>query len=283
MINPGEQNDPGSNTLELWADLYRKGAFRGASPPGEWQAADKLVRVAEAADDAARDHLAELLKISNQTFEPLADPLAIDFGAHRWLSGEREEAYSDWFEWILKQIADAGALLKLFEVQDEKLLLECASLKPTINREFTIDDGRPDLVVKFGNSLLVIVEIKTKWFDEDAVRDQLKRYAQWAKNQSQPRRCYFVSTGSGEFVREYGFEPLPWRELAFRMREQARRWVQASENQPLNGEDLIRAAMTLAFCGAAEQNLIGLSGKPGRFTNQFSAKYLTEWSARNGG
>jgi hypothetical protein len=50
--------------------------------------------------------------------------------------------------------------------------------------------------------------------------------------------------------------------------------------QPRNGSDLIRAAMTLAFCGAVEQNLLRLSGKPAMFRTQLSADYLKDWSEK---
>jgi hypothetical protein len=146
--------------------------------------------------------LAEALDLSNRIFDPLADPLATEFGAHRWLSSEREEAYSDWFGWILEQIGDSGRVLRLLGVQDEKFLQACASEKPLINREFKIPDGRPDLVVEFGKRLLVIVEIKTKSFDPVAVRDQLTRYARWIPDpRNPPQRIlrYFAAVDPGEF------------------------------------------------------------------------------------
>jgi hypothetical protein len=186
---------------------------------------DDLIRVAKQADSSSRGALAESLDLSNRTLDPLADPLATEFGAHRWLSSEREEAYSDWFGWILEQIGDAGLVLRLLGVRDRELLRVCGSEKPFINREFKIPDGRPDLVVEFGKRLLVIVEIKTKSFDLVAVRDQLARYARWIpdpRNPPQRTLRYFAAVEFGEFDSLSTFEPLPWRELTLRMREQAR-------------------------------------------------------------
>jgi hypothetical protein len=283
MSDPAEQLGPGSRTLELWANLYRRGAFRAPLPSGAWQAADDLIRVAKQADSSASGDLAKALDLSNRTFDPLADPLATDFGAHRWLSSEREEAYSDWFGWILEQIGDAGRVLRLLGVRDRKLLRVCASDEPLINREFKIPEGRPDLVVEFGKHLLVIVEIKTKSFDPVAVGDQLARYARWFPDRrNKPDRTlrYFAAVEFGELDCLSTFEPLPWRELTLRMREQAREWIRASKNQPVDRSDLVRAAMTLAFCGAVEQNLLGLSGKPVIFRTRSSAEYLEEWSAK---
>jgi hypothetical protein len=272
-----------SDLLKLWADIYRQGAFRTSLPSGSWHAADELIGVALEADCSARASLDEALAISNQTFHPLADPLSIDFGAHRWLSSDRETAYSDWLGWILEQVKDAAQVLKLLGVQDDKILLECASEHPIVERELPILDGRLDISVQFGNQLLVIVEIKTKSFDEDAVQDQLIKYARWAQAQPQPTLCYFAPVESGEFVCPAGFEPLPWRGLALRIRELAQDWIQASGRPPLDGRNLIRAAMTLAFCGAVEQNLLRLSGKPERFRAQASSEYVKEWSAKYAG
>jgi len=92
-------------------------------------------------DDLAWHALQELLRLSNDAFVPLADPLAIDFGAHRWLSSGREEAYSDWLEWVLKQSGNARQILRLLGVQDEDLVRECTSEKPDIKREYPIKDG----------------------------------------------------------------------------------------------------------------------------------------------
>jgi hypothetical protein len=268
--------------LELWAELYREGAFCPFLPFISWQAADDLVGVAKAADRLARDGLTESLAISNQAFGPLADPLAIDFGVHRWLSSEREEAYSDWLAWILTQIADPRRILKLFGVQDENLLEECALEEPKIKRESNTDVGRPDLVVWFGNRLLVVIEIKTKWFDEIGVNAQLIGYAKWAKDQRQPSRRFFVPVEFASFDPPAGFKSLPWRELALRLRKLALEWIQESTMGRLNGSYLVSAAMTLAFCGAVEQNLLRFSKTPKLFRALASAEYLEDWRARKG-
>jgi len=280
VIGQAQQLGPGSSALELWANLYREGAFRAPLPSGCWREADELLRAARAADESAGAGLAKSLEKSNRTFSPLADPLGIDFGAHRWLSLEREEAYTDWFGWILGQIEDAVQVLKLFGVQDESLLRECASEKPIIKRELPIHDGRLDLLIEFGRRLLIIVEVKTKSFDGVAARDQLVRYDRWAQNQFRTTLGYFVAVEPGEFGCPQRFTPLRWRELAPRIREQAWEWIRASKMQPRNGSDLIRAAMTLAFCGAVEQNLLRLSGKPAMFRTQLSADYLKDWSEK---
>lgn len=286
MVDPAKGLDSGSTTLKVWANLYQRGAFRTRRQSGSWQAADELLKVARAADRSAREGLAKSLARSSRAFAPLADPLAIEFHSHRWLSSEREETYSDWLGWILEQIKDARQVLKLLGVRDKQLLRVCASERPLINRELKIPDGRTDLVVEFGNHLLVIFEIKTKAFDPDIVREQLMRYASWIPDPRHPpdhTRHYFAAVEIAEFDCPAPFEPLSWRELTLRMREQAWEWIQASKGKPRNGGDLILAAMTLAFSGAVEQNLLGLSGKPVMFRTRSSAEYLEEWRRKREG
>jgi len=208
--------------------------------------------------------------------------LQLNSGTHRWLSSEREEAYSDWFGWILEQIGDAGRILRLLGVRDGKLLQACASEKPVINREFKIPDGRPDLVVEFGKRLLVIVR-SNKVVRPGRSAGSTHEIRRWVPDPGihYSKLSVILPLWSfGEFDCPSTFEPLPWRELTLRMREQAREWIRASKNRPPDRNDLIRAAMTLAFCGAVEQNLLGLSGKPVIFRTRSSAEYLEEWSAR---
>jgi hypothetical protein len=121
MIDLAERLGPASRTLEIWANLYRQGAFRTPMPPSSWQAADDLIRAAKQADGSASDDLAKALDRSNRALYPLADPLATEFSTHRWLSADREEVYSDWLGWIMEQIGDARRILRLLGVRDRKL------------------------------------------------------------------------------------------------------------------------------------------------------------------
>jgi hypothetical protein len=40
---------------------------------------------------------------------------------------------------------------------------------------------------------------------------------------------------------------------------------------------MMRASVILAFCGAAEQNLLGISAPPARFRAMASIDYLSTW------
>jgi hypothetical protein len=286
VTNSAEQQiDTQLEILELWADLYRKQAFQEGLSSKDWQAATELSETAKAAEDLSRRDLKNLLDRSSGSFHPLADPLTLDFGLHRWLSSEREEAYSDWFAWVLEQMGNFGQIFKLFTVGDKSFPLECASQKPIICRELSIlnRSRRPDLVIYCGDRPLLVVEIKTRSFDEELVRKQLTEYALWANGHQEPPRCFFVAVELGEFSCPMEFEPLPWRELSLRVREQVRAWVRAAQERQLDGGHFVRAAMALAFCGAVERNLLELSGEPKTFEAYTSKGYLQEWLARTEG
>jgi hypothetical protein len=38
----------------------------------------------------------------------------VDFGVHRWLRASREEAYSDWLEWIVRQLETGPDVFSFF-------------------------------------------------------------------------------------------------------------------------------------------------------------------------
>jgi hypothetical protein len=60
--------------------------------------------------DAARAarRLDGLLTASGELFPGLGDPLRRDLNVsdHRWLRDDREESYSDWLAWIIRQQGD---------------------------------------------------------------------------------------------------------------------------------------------------------------------------------
>ena len=62
--------------------------------------------------------LKTLLERSNETLSPLSDPLLEDYGVHEWLSRSREEAYSDWLAWVLRQIKEPRDVLRLLDIDD---------------------------------------------------------------------------------------------------------------------------------------------------------------------
>jgi hypothetical protein len=69
-------------------------------------------------------------------------------------------------------------------------------------------------------------------------------------------------------VKQCGFTFVRWDALCQRLRNHANR---------MKNWDMLRAATSLIFCGAAEQNLLGLSSEPRRLRARATAHYLQNW------
>lgn len=281
MTDAAVHLDQATRFLRQWAALYRNYELT-CTDPSDWQPAMDLLTSAKAVEEKDGKQLTALLKKSDPSFSPLADPLNVDFNTHRWLAAEREEAYSDWLAWLLEQIGDARHLLKFLNY-DEQEVQRCAHEKFVVKREVVITNRRLDVVVYFGNEPVLLVECKTKWFDENSVRGQLHDYAKWAKDHPTLKRCFFLAVEVGNFECPDGFEFLSWRQISLRVRALVREWMHSYPKHVTCDRSLIVCAMALAFCGAVEQNLLGLSMKPQIFMAHTTAEYLREWLSGNGG
>lgn len=276
------KHDSTPRILELWSELYWTYGSPFTPNAQTWNSATALIDAALATELSARDVLHRVLVDSSRAFSPLSDPLKIDFGTHRWLSSSREEAYSDWLAWILEQTSNPKQLLRLFGIQDD-FMPPGPVQKPIIEREIPILDRvrRLDLVVRFGRHLELVVEVKTRTFDQEDVRSQLVDYAAWATSRTVPTRCFFLAVDADGLECPAVFEILPWRELSLRIRGLAQHWILNSEEGLGGSTSLVRAAMALAFCGAIERNLLALTGEPKRFGVLSSAEHLQQWLLRS--
>ncbi len=227
-----------------------------------WDSAQFLVASAESLDLYARSHLADALGHSDAELWPLRDPLRLNLGEHRWLSADREESYSDWLAWILQGMC-AMEILSLFALGDDAM---CDA--PKVHREVSSEYGRTDVEVWFGQQSLLLIEVKVQPTGRD-LSFQLKRYEKWAAGQRVGRRL-FVLLGTDEPKEDIApFLFADWRTVCMRLRRYAKR---------LKESDLLRAAALLIFCGAVEQNLVGLSEQPRRFRTMATVDYLRDWS-----
>lgn len=194
-----------------------------------------------------------MLRRSAELLAPLEDPLQVDLGVHRWLEAQREENYSDWLAWVLRQIPAAERLFRFLGLPLLQSLELSGAGTPHIAREAPFEAGRLDIVIRYPDRALIVVEVKC----EDGQTDygpQLGHYREWKDRQ--PEACklgVLVTTEEGQSDTA-GFAVRTWRELAWELRRlacelrQANRWC--------------AAAMTLAFAGAVEQNLLGLPARP---------------------
>lgn len=239
-------------------------------PEASWHPAAAMIAAAERDAEVSEGVLKRLAgRMSARIFPGLGDPLdpTVDFGTHRWLAGSREESYSDWLAWILNRRGESGPVLRLFGLKPGPLARNTC----WADREVDTAQGRQDLVIRCGgrgNRGTFGVEIKTVSEPGD---DQLSRYLAWLKTQPAPRGLVLLAINQPENLSSdcWGFRS--WEEVSSGLRTWACKWLRDGRR--------IDAAMTLAFCGAVEQNLVGL-GSSGLNAPR-TARYLEEWLERN--
>jgi hypothetical protein len=220
-----------------------------------------MVAAAEKDADAATQILGALLKNSSaNAFPGLGDPLETDFGVHRWLKGAREESYSDWLAWIIDRQAKAERILPLFGIEAGVL----AGKTCLADREVCTPQGRLDLVVNRGERAVLAVEIKTS---SEPDEEQLDRYLAWLKQRRDSLGLVLLAIDLPEGLGPGGWSFCSWRDVSVRLRGWASIWLR--EGRPMY------AAMTLAFCGAVEQNLLGF--RSDGLAAPAMAEYLEQW------
>jgi hypothetical protein len=254
-----------TKALLTWAELQRELPAKQLKLPS-WDPAYELVRSAESLDRFARQHLEDALAHSDAALSPLRDPLALNLGAHRWLSADREESYSDWLAWILQGMPGAAEILPLFGLGDDGMSHVLGPVEK-VRREGLSPYGRTDIDVRFGKRGLLLIEVKVRLPGSDVV-SQLRRYDRWAAKEPVERRLLVLLGAEEPRERIAPFTFTGWQSLCQRLRRYADR---------LKESDMLRAAAILIFCGAVEQNIFGLSVRPGRFRAMPTVTYLRGW------
>jgi hypothetical protein len=248
-----------ADVLFRWADI---GGRPLPSVPYRvpWGPSARMIEAAERDAQRARLALDELLKTSAKEFPRVGDPLLMDFGMHRWLGEECELAYSDWLAWILEQRSDSRAVLSLFGIEAERL----AGTSYTAHREFSVRDGRIDLVIRFNDTAVLAVEIKTT---SEPDEEQLERFGDWLSREAQPLGLVLLAKSKPASLGPGGWSFRRWEDIASGLRTWSADWCEEGQ--------LMMAAMTLAFCGAVEQNLLGY-GRVG-INTPATTRYIESW------
>jgi hypothetical protein len=223
-----------------------------------WGAMQSLIDAEVGSLKPARVQLLSLLDASRQHFKPFQDPLEISLADHRWLKLDREEAYSDWLEWVLCEIGEPNSILRLLDVD----LLEQRDevLRPIkFERERHIDygheghEGRLDLLLRLGSNAVVAIEIKLTAADHPET-DLLKQtgYGRWLEKHfpRELKRAVLISK-AGKQPEYYGFTHLGWRDLCLRLRCFVPGVIAEGR--------LLSASLMLCFIAAVEQNVLELS------------------------
>jgi hypothetical protein len=243
--------------LRNWASLGASLRSTHIPAASTWNALRQLIELTRLKLAGDREQLLSLLHQARALLAPLEDPFDMDLGLHRWLDSEREEAYSDWLEWVLAQTDGPPQLLKLLDLDVETdTIRDCGDIE--IERECCIPhghedrEGRLDLVVRLGHQLIIVIEVKKG--DADAA-DTIKHdgYSRWLEKQPHlHRRALLLAVSATEEVYR-GFQFLSWSTLCINMRQMA--------VELCTKPRVATGAMVLAFVAAVEQNLLGFSAQ----------------------
>src|SRR5258708_7408221 len=151
-------------------------------------------------------------------------------------------------------------VLKLFGV-------ETASVPGTtclVAREHCIPGGRLDLVVHCGNTGTLLVEIKTS---AEVAEHQWTDYPAWLQKQHSALGCVLVAIDQPDDFPEQDWAFRSWEHVSTELRSWASKWWH--EGRQIDG------VMTLAFCSAVEQNLLGLHTEG--LNTVSTGRYLGRW------
>jgi len=147
-------------------------------------------------------------------------------------------------------------VFRLFGINDPAALALCQHTRPTVEREVPVPQGhdnqtgRLDLVVRYAEKALIVVEVKMT-DAEDADTCKQRGYMQWIKEQTEPQEHTYRILLVVEAAKEdyHGFAPWRWAALCVSLR----RIAQTLCREP---QRVVLAAMILAFVGAVEQNVL---------------------------
>ena len=207
---------------------------------------------------------------SAEVLPTLGEPLAaLDFTEHRWVAAHREEAYSDWLEWIVAQL-EPEEIMRVFGVRDPQMVSACERCVVTVERERRVrhghegSEGRLDLKIWFGDQALLVVEVKLTQAEDADTAKQAGYRASLEADPSTPLLKEFIMLALDAGDREYeGFKPQLWTNVCVELRLAAARRCRRKE--------LLAAAMILAFVAAVEQNLLGFRSPGGGSPDEVAA------------
>ena len=155
--------DP-TSLLRIWATIGASLRTSRTLPVAKWAAATRMIAAVRPKMEADAKRLQVLLEQSREKLLPLGEPFDLDLGLHRWLDAEREEAYSDWLEWVVRQAKTATNIFGLFGIDLPDDLPKDAILH--VRREVRVahghadHEGRLDLVVALGDQVVLVIEVK---------------------------------------------------------------------------------------------------------------------------
>ena len=137
-----------------WASLGRQLRSANQKAVPSWLSVQKLIDATQPILQENRNEARRLLEASNHIFAPLKDPFETSLGLHRWLSGEREEAYSDWLAWIIEELATPESIIQLLCGERAAELVSKCTSPLSVHRETVFETAesvrRTDIEICFG-------------------------------------------------------------------------------------------------------------------------------------
>lgn len=213
-----------------------------------------LINAAKEKLSAEAEKLQKLLARSDHALKPLSDPFRLDLGLHRWLADDREESYSDWLQWVVKQAYMPSRVFRLFGQSCPPDLIDTDAQSLDVHREFLVQkgydghSGRLDLFIAYRSVARLVVELKTTEAD---ISETGKNRGYCESIPAEAKKILLAIAGAKT---EYdGFQLFRWRDFCIEARRLARLLI--SENK------VMIAAQVLAFTSAVEQNVLGFSAE----------------------
>lgn len=252
-----------SKNLAEWAVMGRK--FNQPMAIPDWGRVKPFIESCQNFLEDLKKETKTLLEKSSKQLYPFQDPFCIDLSSNKWFAGSREEGYSDWLAWIIRQLKDHSLVFRLLDIpDDESMLKECEGIKPDVKREEGVkkghegQGGRLDITIRYPSKLLIHVEVKVV-IAEEADLDKNQGYIESVEDkyrEEKEKRHRLLVKGSEKTSYDYEFEGkkikllvLKWADICIKLRKMV---LEKQIEQPLV------ASLILSFAGAVEQNLLKL-------------------------
>ena len=244
--------DKAAGVLGQWASLAA-GAERLQQT--DWGAMRSFIEATKPKIAENERQMSQLLDKSDMRLAPLVDPLRTDFTLHRWLKGDREEAYSDWLAWTLQQVGSVGDVLNALGVPNVNAVTADPEATPKVTREeWVMPEGRPparrlDLLVQQDGTVLAVIEVKVVSLKR-ADLEKNQYYWLWAQSRNRDAKAILLAL-DGNPDDCHPFALLTWARLCLNLR--------GLLHKIREEKGIVAAALTAAFIGAVEQNLLRFS------------------------
>ncbi len=253
----GKEEGP-IGTIHHWAELARTRSALKPKRRVTWKSVNRMISSARTVWLAESAKLRDLLRESNMRSEPLSDPLLSNFDLHRWLAGEREEVYSDWLEWVVKQLPTLGDVFYVLGIEEPSEIASEALSTCSTEREKWVtlphweSNKRLDLVIRCEGRVLVLIEVKIT-SPEEADTAKQEEYFEWGEKQLESQRYYILLAKAGERPEYHKFKLRTFEGLCRALRKRTPEVIREKKMTVLTG------ALVFAYVGAIEQNRLGLS------------------------